>query len=556
MSAPTNTKLFDRCTPLARAGDTVKLTPAYQLQGQEPVIDSTTFNFTTKTVERVSHPPNDPDSVFVAVEGPQVKLEPSDIAGVYPAPGSTNSPTTFLPHISLNRRTLPWERSGPDATNPPWLALLLIKPGDPGLNVTSSDSFLFSTTVAALKTMDSEAYTIFKSKTMNLADSTSLRVARLPIPLLKQILPSSLQELSLLCHMKRVSKGTLNQDFAIVIGNRLPSPSAPPTGPSLTAAAPEQHTALLVSLEHRSDLYDERGKLTGLVPTVLAADAGAQDDAIHQPGQTPPGPGPAPQPTFVALKTLIVLHSWSFTPTDGGDFEEVMKRLAIQPNGGVLRFGNQASPAGQGDSPIHEVPLSGKFQPLLDHDGYLLGGVPADQRGTVKLRGPLGPFPFKLPRPDSEINAVAVQVEISENPSYAAAFELGRIMALGDTAILQALRSLYAVPDRIMNRSDIAVDLPTVLQNAHWRGDPENLPSGWAESWTQAGLLTTIDKLVPLGSAADFTGLGQYAHVLTGIHGTIANAPAPVSQPVVKVDDTATAASLAKQFSELLPAGR
>jgi hypothetical protein len=557
MSAPTLTKLFDSCTPLARAGDTVKLTPSYLLRGQETVVNDTTspWTYDTKAFDRISHPSNDPDSVFVAVEGPRVKLEPSDIAGVYPAPGSTNSPATFLPHISLNRRTLPWERSGPDQKNPPWLALLLIKPSDLGQNVTSLDSALFSSSVADAKSFDGNAYNLFKS--MKLSDSTSLQVVRLPVSLLQQILPSSLGELALLCHLKRVIYGDSHQDFAIVIGNRLPSPSTLPKGPSNTPGPPEQHTALLVSLEGRSDLYDSHGGLSIRLPPSAAAHGPDVQEAIQQPGQPPHGPGPVPPgPTVVPRMTLIVLHAWSFTPSDGGDFEEVMKHLAFRPNGGVLRFGNDATPAAQGPPGLEEPPLSGNFQPLLDSEGYLLGQVPVDQQATIRLRGPLRPFPLKLPRPDVEINGVAVRAEMSEDPSYSVAFELGRILALGDSAILQALRSIYAVPDRIMNRADIAPDLPAVLQSARWLGDPADLPAGWAESWTQPGLLQASDKFVPPGSAADFTGLGQYASLQANIRATITSAPTPVSLPVVLVDKMATPATLAKQFPELPSAGR
>jgi hypothetical protein len=46
------------------------------------------------------------------VEGPQLQLTPADVAGVYPAAGSEESPDEFLPHIALERRTLPWERIG------------------------------------------------------------------------------------------------------------------------------------------------------------------------------------------------------------------------------------------------------------------------------------------------------------------------------------------------------------------------------------------------------------------------------------------------------------
>src|SRR5262245_33249569 len=137
MGAPTETRLFDRCTPLALAGHKVQITPTYRL------IDE------TGTFDLITYDPKHPVDVFVAVEGPRVKLEPADVAGVYPAPGSTNSPAMFLAHIALNRRTLPWERTGPDGVNPPWVALLLVRQSDLPAG-TRLDQVVSSTTVAAL----------------------------------------------------------------------------------------------------------------------------------------------------------------------------------------------------------------------------------------------------------------------------------------------------------------------------------------------------------------------------------------------------------------------
>ena len=37
---------------------------------------------------------------------------------------------------------------------------------------------------------------------------------------------------------------------------------------------------------------------------------------------------------------LVVLHYWTFTPSKGGDFEQVVKAIRVRPNGGVLRFAN------------------------------------------------------------------------------------------------------------------------------------------------------------------------------------------------------------------------
>src|SRR5258705_230610 len=108
-----------------------------------------------------------PNAVKIQVSGPQTSLTEADISGVYPAPGSTNSPDEFLPHIALNRRTLPWERKGPNNTKP-WLALLLVKdselkPASAGISLTRhrlirSGPSVVSATVQAVQPRDSMGF--------------------------------------------------------------------------------------------------------------------------------------------------------------------------------------------------------------------------------------------------------------------------------------------------------------------------------------------------------------------------------------------------------------
>ena len=85
------------------------------------------------------------------MEGPQVRLLASDVAGVFPAPDSDTSPDEFLPHIALTRRTLPWDRPGPVA-GAPWLALLLLRQGELGRRSAEGGAGpVVPTTVGALK---------------------------------------------------------------------------------------------------------------------------------------------------------------------------------------------------------------------------------------------------------------------------------------------------------------------------------------------------------------------------------------------------------------------
>ena len=109
-------QIFSRAMPVARAGVDVTITPTQTLG-----------DTTTSPLLELSGP----DDIHVRIDGPQTSLTADLIAGVYPAPGSETSPDEYLPHIALNRRTLPWERQGPNpARTVPWLALLVFSEAD------------------------------------------------------------------------------------------------------------------------------------------------------------------------------------------------------------------------------------------------------------------------------------------------------------------------------------------------------------------------------------------------------------------------------------------
>ena len=69
------------------------------------------------------------------VLGPQFTLDPQVVHAVFPPAGSRGNFWNVLPHVILNRSTLPWERSACDAIHekdkrPPWLLLLLFDQND------------------------------------------------------------------------------------------------------------------------------------------------------------------------------------------------------------------------------------------------------------------------------------------------------------------------------------------------------------------------------------------------------------------------------------------
>lgn len=78
----------------------------------------------------------------LAVRSERFQIPPNLIRSVFPASGSKGDYWNCLPHIVLDRSTLPWERSGAfpgdDDTSPTWLALLVFNEDDqPKLSVNT-----------------------------------------------------------------------------------------------------------------------------------------------------------------------------------------------------------------------------------------------------------------------------------------------------------------------------------------------------------------------------------------------------------------------------------
>lgn len=519
-------------------------------------------------------------TVKVAVQGPQTSLTEDDISGVYPAPGSTDSPDDYLPHIALTRRTLPWERRGP-ADGAPWLALLVITQGDlemvfnpivvntgnlaaelppaafnPALKIPPAAPkpvsppaapeavapanaqaggvhqgpiFIQQTisagsiTPRAIKVQDlaaSDAATRTQLLTIpGITDSTSIQAINIPAATLKLILPAA-ADLNLLCHVKEVVEDNVSTFTSIVVSGRLPDAG------DTNTTAPATHAALLVSLEHRDDIYTRLDK----------------GGAIN----------------------LIVLHSWTFIPSKGGDFREVCQMIGYHPNGGVLRFGNVPSAAADPTKA-----LSGGFGNLVDNAGYLVTPLDHAEAGNVIWRGPLRPFP-----PPPRSNGFAVRADPEEfagapagaqlDYSHATAFELGKLLALADVGIREDLRDIHEVfniPTNFVAMSN----LPPALQKPFWGIDQgETLQQSEAQinqsmqqPWTFANnqSLVGIQNSLGTGEVGGISAATAQAWQAS-VSSVIGAVQAPATSGTVSQIDinAVTDAGLAAQFPALVNA--
>ena len=485
-------QVFSSCVPLVKAGDPVAINVTQSLDG------------------RLMQ--DGPATVNVRIEGPQTSLLPDMVGGVFPAPGSDQSPDEFLPHVALTRRTLPWERIGPDpAPTTPWLALLLFKESE--LRSAEQRKLAPAVSVTQLKVEDIPDLATRNRllNTLHIPGATEVSTLSVANSLLRSIIPR-IAELPLLCHMKRETVGGVDVDHAIVVCNRLPDASAP------AGQKPQLHTAVLVSIERAPELF--------ILPVT---------------GTT----------------TLLVLHHWTFRPSQGGDFEQVIKSIAYRPHGGVLRFGNLPVPAGGGEP----VPLSGGFKGLLHKDGYFLTPVEHDQEVNATYRSPLHPF---TPPPRSSGFAIAAAPNEFENAddttpldfSHAAAFELGRLLALNDPGILEDLRHVSGTIKPI--DPPVAVNkLPDALQKPDWVVNP-----AWSEQpWdAAAGVSLVKDQNLFLDKGVgDITGIGDLLGQwnVGDVVATLNNVGAAVSTPVVAVSvASVTEAMLDEQFVDVAQAAK
>ncbi|MEU1818318.1 hypothetical protein ABZ543_24475 [Streptomyces roseifaciens] len=188
----------------------------------------------------------------IEVRAPRFTVQPDWIHGAYPTPGTTGLYDDVLPHVTLDRPTLPWERdegTAPNGERLPWLALLVLGegelPGDPHcLGQTET-----RTVQDLLSPEDGVVLPAFDQKADPIADddkATVCRTVRVPRAVFHALAPTA-AELPLLTHVRKVNEQhqgvTLTEDriqagdYAVVVGNRLPH------------AAGGRYVAHLISLE-------------------------------------------------------------------------------------------------------------------------------------------------------------------------------------------------------------------------------------------------------------------------------------------------------------------
>ncbi len=450
--------LYDDITPPL-------LDNSYQLS----MVTNVTFDGTQQTLQ--------PATGFFDIDGPRFSLSATEVGAVFPPNNGHGGFDEAIPHIAMVRRTLPWERAltsqpsligtptratgDPASPNPnppqdgqpqtygpaPWLALLLFEEGE----------YVLNHNVPLQNAVPADVY-----QRLNPSAGITCDTVQASLGLVSSLMPS-LEELTLLAHVRQVNvddrelnSGSSDGWFSVVMSNRVPAPGA-------------KYRACLVSLEERTDLVSANppavaepiligvfanrevlaAPVEGIQEQVTTVLANADERRITSSAMRVNAPSFG---YLFATVQLVLLYSWQFECTGVGTFRDYMQRINV-------------SMAGTVEGPGH---------PNVTDTGHIKMTL-ADRAGVdedVWYRGPLVAFPLTRDpltyHSADQCRRVAPETG-AEDVSYAAAFEVGRLLAAADARLAQELmrwrREAYRQSARVdcLNAIQTTMSLPQAL---------------------------------------------------------------------------------------------
>lgn len=358
------------------------------------------------------------------VQAPEFSIDPGIIQTIFPPNGSTDIYDQDLPFIVLTDPSLPWERSlvpetdQPDPAGPlPWMALVIFAEGEIYLQ-SGSNNPVATGTVEQLVTADPNENVLkpqFPSDWIS-ADTLASQCQTITITgaAFNAVMPQK-TDLPYLAHCRAVRSAAEGEALlSVLLSNRLAvadtrqAPAVP--------AAPLRYYAHLVSLEGFASYLGPDA-----TPIPLKSDGKELMDV-----------------------QLASLTNWSFVslPETAMSFEQLIKGLITSEQATpALRLAVEGNP---------DVP-----QPVLDRlqGGYapLTFVTGAGEESFAWYRGPFTPVvPQPLPAVDDPpvdtrhaANADSLMIYLAEEGlfdlSYAAAWNIGRELALADAQFAQAI---------------------------------------------------------------------------------------------------------------------
>ncbi|MEV5887011.1 hypothetical protein AB0L74_30820 [Streptomyces sp. NPDC052020] len=420
-----------------------------------------------------------PTSQQFEVRAPRFTVDPEWIHGCYPPANAIGGFADTLPHVTLTRATLPWERllASSSATKTcalPWLALLLFGegelPGDPHCMGTTQPRTVAQMWAAKPEDRhpDDTGVTLpdfDRTEGLAVPETAPVRTISLTDTLLKDLAPGE-DELPYLCHLRTVNEEDQHTrsdeirlgDYAVTVANRFPRPAG------------GRYVAHLVSLEGwRNHLPDTDGSAKG----------------------------PAADPEQLRM---VSLWSWTFEclPSRAASFTTLTQRFvdSAGSEGGnlLLRIPVATQPLGTDQKEVAVrlnagyVPITCRSETGLDTFGW--------------YRGPLAAHPLAVPFDPAERRRCAGEALVLlesygvYDVSLSAAFTAGRAAALAAPHFCAALlrtrtQARRAIADALRGGGLTRLDAKSKLPSAVKADDPTLRP-GQAR--------TTLEKLVDKGS--------------------------------------------------------
>tara|TARA_B100000035_G_scaffold21940_1_gene17383 strand:+ start:2779 stop:4470 length:1692 start_codon:yes stop_codon:yes gene_type:complete len=434
-------------------------------------------------------------SRFFNVTGPRWGLEAAEVHAVYPPRNEQDAPTnSHIPFITLQRRSLPWERDlflsnetvqqfvndnqmTTDARKYPWMALLILTEdeltnggevgvykGDEGLCLVDSKNSIPGV-FAHWSQTKRDSFDITSSMNGLTVDAIRVKTSTL-----RSVAPT-LEEVLLLAHARQVNpqdKEQCGSDedgwFAVILGNRVLKPD-------------QKYHACLVSLEGRlsENILPTNPALVQTAPktanpskttSMMMAGFGlpSMKEKTPEKGGGVGVSGPSP-PSFT---NLVLLHHWTFNSSQtNGDFQSRMERLNVRVES------SRRSNVKAGDViPLSEIDVArDTIEPMLLGTDSVPGVTANSYLSTtmhgsdgleedVLYRSPLVAYSEQRvvrdePYPNSDA-ALAVIEELGIwDISHASAFELGRLLALGDGKFTKAMKAWVANDIKEEQRAEV-----------------------------------------------------------------------------------------------------
>jgi hypothetical protein len=398
-------RFYDSYRPLLDAGD-------YTIDIQQQ-IDSTDTN----------HPLSEAAPEVLqkfSVIAPRFALDPSEVQSVFPPANASGPFDLNLPHIVLMQRALPWERelgenlpahSNPNVKAYPWIALLLFTEDEilspPGAPVTTALANPTKVGTYPVDEVRNPTDTTILGSGANVAaqleDEPAGRAIDITTDVFTRVTPR-LAELPFLSHARQVNVDNKTTSlaltsgwFSVVVSNRFPL--VPQNSKN------QRWIAHLVSLEGFADYLVDQPNWSGK--------------------------------TAVRLPSLV---SWSFTSEAlGADFSKLMENLvAGQATGGDgLRLCLRPPPPNGAVNPDSGEDLARKA--LSQGYAPLQYETRVGDQTFAWYHGPFVPHPVPpISAGTAFESGAAATIYNSETGtfdlSYAAGWELGRMLALSDRA--------------------------------------------------------------------------------------------------------------------------